>query len=130
MSTLGAAFKADGEALQQNVGYRLEGFYLDIIDNIAAAMGRAEPPMNKSDLAKAMHVSPARVTNLMRGYKPNLELKTIVQVAMALRLEPNDLCARRKTPEMLSKPLRAMPAPAEYRNAVIAEETNGKKQVA
>lgn len=125
MKTLGAAFKAEGEALRQNVDYRLEGFYLDIVDNIAAAMQRAEPKLTKSALASLMQVSPARVTNLLRGYKPNLELRTIVQVAMALGVEPNELCLRRKTSEMLKRPLQAVPA--DLTHFVYADITEDRK---
>lgn len=129
MSKLRAIFEAEGEGLRQSVDYRLEGFYLDIVDNIVAAMNRTEPALTKTDLARLMNVSPARVTNLLRGYKPNLELRTIVQVAMALQMEPNELCAHRKTPEMLMRPLRAVPT--GFVSASIAEEKkNGKEQAA
>ena len=129
MKSLRAAFKADGEALRQNVAYRLEGFFIDIVDNIAAELQRADPKLTRSDLAALMGVSPARVTNLLRGYKSNIELKTIVQAAIALGVEPNDLCARRTTPEMLSRPLRAVLD--NFVDADIAEEVkNGKQHVA
>lgn len=127
MKTLGAAFAAEGEALRQNVDYRVNSFYVDIVDNIAAEMKRLE--MNRSDLAAAMKVSPARVTNLLRGYKTNLEIRTIVQAAMVLGVEPNDLCARRKTPEMLSRPLQ--PVPTGFVSVGIAEDVKlGKEQAA
>jgi DNA-binding Xre family transcriptional regulator len=128
MNTEREAFKAEGEAFHQNVDYRLEGFYFDIVENITAAMESAEPKMSKADLATAMNVSRARVTNLMRGYKVNLELRTIVQVAMALGIEPHDLCSRRKTKEMLMRALRVVPC--GYSNAEIAEVKNGKEQAA
>lgn len=129
MKALGAVFEAEGETLRRNVDYRLEGFFVDIADNIAAAMDNKEPKLSKSGLAALMGVSPARVTNLLRGYKTNLELKTIVQVAIALGVEPNDLCARRKTPEMLTRPLKAVPA--GFVSADIAEDRkNGKEQAA
>ena len=129
MKSLGAAFQAEGEALRRNVDYRLEGFFIDIADNIAAAMNSTEPKISKSGLAALMGVSPARVTNLLRGYKTNLELRTIVQAALALGVEPNDLCARRKTPEMLKRPLQTVPE--GFVSADIAEDTNnGKKRAA
>jgi DNA-binding Xre family transcriptional regulator len=127
MNTERETFRAEGEALRQDVDYRLEGFYFDIMENITAAMDRAQPKMNKADLATAMNVSRARVTNLMRGYKVNLELRTVVQVAMALGVEPSDLCARRKTKEMM-RAWRVVPL--GYSNAEIAEVKNGKEQVA
>jgi transcriptional regulator with XRE-family HTH domain len=127
MSTLGAAFKAEGGALRQNLDYRVDSFYVDIMDNIAAEMKRLE--MNRSDLAAAMKVSPARVTNLLRGYKTNLEIRTIVQAALALGVEPNELCARRKTPEMLMRPLQTVPN--GFVSVSIAEDVNsGKEQAA
>lgn len=107
MTTLGAIFSTEGEAFHRDINYRLEGFFFDIVDNIAAEMKRAG--LSKTDLARLMDVTPARVTNVLRGYKPNLELKTIVQVAMALDVQPNDLCMRRKTREMLQRPLRCVP---------------------
>src|SRR5256885_2082638 len=107
MKKLGAIFDVEQEALRKNIDYRLEGFFIDIVDNIAVAMKRAE--LSKTDLARLMRVTPARVTNLLRGYKPNLEIRTIVQAAMALGIEPNDLCAKRKTQEMMMWPLRAVP---------------------
>src|SRR3954452_17242908 len=109
MNTEREAFKAEGEAFRRDVDYRLDGFYFDIVENITAAMDRAEPKMNKTDLAAAMNVSRARVTNLMRGYKVNLELRTIVQVAIALGVDPHDLCARRKTKEMMARTWRVVP---------------------
>jgi|GEM_PF-2284370 len=128
MKKLDAIFDAENDSLRQNIDYRLEGFFLDIVDNIAAAMKHAEPELKKTDLARLMRVSPARVTNLLRGYKPNLELRTIVQAALALNLEPNDLCARRKTPEMLMRPLQV--APSDFVPAELSEDDNDKRQFA
>jgi len=127
MKTLGAAFEAEGEALRQDLDYRVDNFYVDIVDNISACMKRLD--MNRTDLAKAMAVTPARVTNLLRGYKTNLEIRTIVQAAMALGVEPHDLCAHRKTPEMMQRPLRCVPS--GFVNAAIAEDVpRGKEQAA
>jgi DNA-binding Xre family transcriptional regulator len=128
MSTARESFKAEGEALRSDVDYRVDGFYFDIIENVIAAMERSEPKMTKSDLAAAMHVSPARVTNLMRGYKTNLEIRTIVQVAMALGVEPNDLCLRRKTREMLVR--RPQLVPKGFVSVFIAEEKKNGKEIA
>ncbi len=128
MKTLSAAFKAEGEALRRNAEYRLDAFYIDVVENITAAMANAEPKLTKAQLATLMGVSPARVTNLLRGYRPNMELKTVVQVALALGVEPHDLCGRRKTPEMMMRPLRTVPS--GFVAADITEETHGKEEAA
>lgn len=127
MRTFGASFGAAGEALRRDVRYQLDSFYIDIADNITSAMKRAS--VTKADLAVRMGVSPARVTNLLRGYNPNLELKTIVQVAVALDVDPRDLCARRKTVEMMSRPLQSVQKP-EYAEARITEADNGQAAAA
>src|SRR5712691_11419066 len=101
MTTFEELFRAEGEGLRNDIDYRTEGFYLDIVENISQAMDRAG--MKKRDLAAKMNVSAGRVTNLLRGYKKNLEIRTIVQAALAVGVEPNDLCARRKTTEMLMR---------------------------
>ena len=128
MRTSGPVFEREEEKFRHDLDYRTEGFYIDIVDNIAAAMLGHEPTLSKSDLATLMHVTPARVTNLLRGYKTNLEIRTVVQAAMALGIEPYDLCQRRKTPEMLKRPLQA--APKAYVSADIEETTGGKEQAA
>jgi len=128
MKTLSAAFKAEGEALRRNADYRLDAFYIDVVENITAAMMNAKPKVTKAQLASLMGVSPARVTNLLRGYKPNIELKTVVQVAVALGVEPHDLCARRRTPEMMMRPLYTVPS--GFVAADISEEKHGKEEAA
>lgn len=122
MTTFEELFRAEGEQLKHDVGYRTEAFYLDIIENISLAMKRNK--MKKRELAEAMNVSPGRVTNLLRGYNKNLEVRTIVQAAIALGVEPNDLCARRKTREMITRWKQF--APRGFQNAqVVKEKQNG-----
>jgi transcriptional regulator with XRE-family HTH domain len=95
-------FRVDDVTLQKNVDYQLEAFFLDIVENIHHEMKRTE--MNQAQLAAALGVTPGRVSALMRGYKKNLSLRTITEIAAALSVEPQDLCARRKTTEMMSQP--------------------------
>jgi transcriptional regulator with XRE-family HTH domain len=126
MTTFERLFRAEGERLKNDVDYRTEGFYLDIVENISQAMERAK--MKKSDLATAMRVSPGRVTNLLRGYRKNLEIKTIVQAALAIGIEPNELCKRRTTPEMVMKWKQL---PSGFQNAqVVKENQNGADKAA
>src|SRR5687767_518043 len=122
MTTFEELLRAEGEHIQADIDYRTEGFYLDIIENISSAMKRNH--MKNRDLAIAMKVSPGRVTNLLRGYNKNLEVRTIVQAAIALGVEPNDLCARRKTREMITR-WKAL-GPRGFQNAqVVKEKQNG-----
>ena len=126
MTSFEELFAAEGERLRNNVDYRTEGFYLDIIENISVAMARTG--MKKRDLAHAMGVSAGRVTNLLRGYSKNLEIRTIVQAALAIGVEPNDLCARRKTPEMV---MRWKLVPTGFQKTQVAKEKpNGAAEAA
>jgi transcriptional regulator with XRE-family HTH domain len=110
------------EQLNRDVDYRVEAFFLDIVENISSAMKRAD--MNLSGLAKATGVTPGRISALMRGYKKNLEIRTIVQIATALGVEPHDLCARRKTAEMLARPLSVLDG---YERVALAEDGRDAK---
>jgi transcriptional regulator with XRE-family HTH domain len=115
-------FQADSEQLKTNVDYKLEAFFLDIVENISVAMKHTD--MNQTQLADAIGVTPGRVSGLLRGYKKNVGLRTIVQIATALGVEPYDLCARRKTAEMISRPfslLRGGFTPA----SVTKDNSNG-----
>ena len=125
MTTFEEVFRAEGERLKTDVDYQTEGFFLNIIENISQAMDRAG--MKKRDLAAAMNVSPGRVTNLLRGYSRNLEIRTIVQAALAIGVEPYDLCSRRKTPEMVTVwGLRSR----GYSKAQFKENQNGAAEAA
>jgi len=132
MTTFEEVFKAEGERLKSDVDYLTEGFYLDITENISQAMARAK--MKKKDLASAMNVSPGRVTNLLRGYNRNLEIRTIVQVALAVGVEPHVLCARRQTHELVARwkmlPLGFQSAHVAPASDVTKEKQNGAKEAA
>ncbi|MEA2465150.1 MAG: hypothetical protein QOJ98_2897 [Acidobacteriota bacterium] len=101
-------FGVDQESIEQNVDYRLEEFFLDITENISAAMKSAGIG-SKAQLATAVGVTPGRVSAFLGGYKKNIELRTIVQYAVALGVQPHDLCARRTTREMRERPLFCIP---------------------
>jgi transcriptional regulator with XRE-family HTH domain len=122
MTTAEELFEAEGDRLRSDVDYVTEGFYLDIAENISKAMTRAR--MKNKDLAQAMNVTPGRVTNLLRGYSRNLEIRTIAQVALAVGVEPHDLCARRKTHEMVT----LWKTPQGFQNARIAPDTHAGKE--
>jgi len=51
-----------------------------------------------------MNVTRARVSDLFRGRTTNVQLRTIVELAAALKVSPHDLCSRRKTSEMMKAP--------------------------
>jgi DNA-binding Xre family transcriptional regulator len=112
-------FGVDKDSIEQNVDYRLEEFFLDITENISAAMknGGIE---NKAQLATAVGVTPGRVSAFLGGYKKNIELRTIVQYAIALGVQPHDLCARRTTREMRERPLFCIPG--GYQEARITSD--------
>lgn len=101
-------FGVDPEHIEQNADYRLEEFFLDITENISAAMKSAGIE-SKAQLAAALGVTPGRVSAFLGGYKKNVELRTIVQYAIALGIQPHDLCARRTTREMREVPLVCIP---------------------
>lgn len=113
-------FGVDREQLQQDVDYRMEEFFLTISENIAIAMKNAGIK-TKADLAKRLNVTPGRVSAFLGGYKKNVELRTIVQYAVALGVRANDLCAARTTREMRERPLFCIRG-GGYEEATIAPE--------
>jgi transcriptional regulator with XRE-family HTH domain len=120
-------FRADNDELKTNVDYKVEAFFLDIVENISIAMKHAE--MNQAQLADATGVTPGRISGLLRGYRKNVELRTIVQIATALGVEPYDLCARRKTLEMISKPFAVLRG--GFTRALVTKDTgNGQHKSA
>ncbi|HUP59216.1 MAG TPA: helix-turn-helix transcriptional regulator [Thermoanaerobaculia bacterium] len=101
-------FGVDPQHVEQSVDYRTEEFFLDIAENISAAMKSAGIE-SKAQLATALGVTPGRVSAFFGGYKKNVELRTIVQYAIALGVQPHDLCSRRTTREMRERPLFCIP---------------------
>jgi hypothetical protein len=101
-------FGVDPEQIEQNVDYRTEEFFLDIAENISVAMKNAGIS-SKAQLAGVLGVTPGRVSAFFGGYKKNVELRTIVQYAIALGVQPHDLCSRRTTREMRERPLFCIP---------------------
>lgn len=101
-------FGVDHEHLEKDIDYRLEEFFLDIAENISTAMKSAGIE-SKKQLAHQLGVTPGRVSAFFGGYKKNVELRTIVQYAVALGVQPHDLCARRTTREMRERPLFCIP---------------------
>lgn len=105
---LGEVFGVDAQHIERNDDYRMEEFFLDITENISAAMKNAGVE-SKAQLANLLGVTPGRVSAFLGGYKKNIELRTIVQYAIALGVQPHDLCSRRTTREMRERPLFVIP---------------------
>ncbi|MEO8382933.1 MAG: helix-turn-helix transcriptional regulator [Acidobacteriota bacterium] len=101
-------FGVDPQTIERNDEYRMEEFFLDITENISAAMKNAGVE-SKAQLANRLGVTPGRVSAFLGGYKKNIQLRTIVQYAIALGVQPHDLCSRRTTREMRERPLFAIP---------------------
>lgn len=114
-------FGVDHEQLRNDVDYRMEEFFLAISENIAKAM-KDTGIKTKGELAKRLGVTPGRVSALLSGYKKNVELRTIVQIALALNVTPHELCAPRKTREMIERPLFGIQG--GYEQVEVAPELN------
>lgn len=72
------------ERVQGTLEYELEGVLLDLTEQMVRHMEREG--INRSELAKRLKVSNARVTRLLSG-QPNMRLKTVVKVARALNCD-------------------------------------------
>lgn len=119
-------FGVDHEQLQNNVDYRVEEFFLAISENIAKSMKDAG--IKKSELAKLVGVTPGRISALLSGYKKNVELRTIVQIAIALKVTPHELCAPRKTREMIARPLFGIPGGFEQVDVAVEQSHDDNTQ--
>ncbi len=73
------------EAFADDPDYIAEGIALGVIEDAIALM--AEQGMTKAQLAEAMHVSRAYVTQLFNA-PPNLTLRTLAQLTLALGVRP------------------------------------------
>lgn len=122
-------FRLEEENLQADLDYKAEGFFLDVVENIGVAM-REAGIQSRADLAKLLGVSPARVTSLLRGYKKNPGLRTIVQYAHVLGVDPHDLCARRKTTEAFERPLSLVRGGYESATVLPKGKANGRSDQA
>ena len=89
--------------------YEFDGVAIDIGEQIVARM--EERGMTQADLARAMGVSRARVSQILRG-NDNLTLKSIVAVAIALDCRVEMLLNPIQAPEPDGA---AQPSPTETR---------------
>lgn len=74
------------ERFKDDVEYRLEGVIYDFTEQICELMEKQK--INRAELAKRLGVSPAFITKLLNG-NPNLTLKTMMNIASALKSDLN-----------------------------------------
>lgn len=101
----------------QTIGFRQEELALEIAGQVDKRLSSLK--MSRSNLAEAMGVSPAHVTQLLRG-KPNMTLATMVRLADALKLEVDlRLVESRKARLVVHRPV---PAVARADESTLAED--------
>lgn len=131
MTNYADEFVAEIETLATDVDHVTEMFYLAIVDKAQRLLNdhreNGSGPSNRSELAEAMGATPARVSDIFRGRRTNVQLRTIVELAVALKVDPHELCARRKTDEMMRRPLMGLPGYGEVQIAVEKRTPNAKR---
>lgn len=78
--------KGELEKYQDSIEYRLEEAILNFTEQICELMEKQK--INRSELAERLGVSRAFITKLLNG-NPNLTLKTMMNIATALKSDLN-----------------------------------------
>ena len=78
--------KGELEKYQDSIGYRLEEAILNFTEQICEQMEKQK--ITRAELAERLGVSRAFITKLLNG-NPNLTLKTMINMASALKSDLN-----------------------------------------